>query len=229
VPVALLISAFAPVLIIPLLMIGGLYLCFEGVEKLAHKFLSHADDRTPEQRLGALANPNTDMLAFENDKIKGAIRTDFILSAEIIVIALGTLAGVSFLNQVLVLTIIAVAMTIGVYGLVGAIVKLDDVGFYLLKKPSILAKTFGRGLVATAPKLMKFLSVAGTIAMFLVGGGILAHGTPALHHGVEHLAQMTGFFTSITAALLNGLIGMLAGAMVLAVVMGIGQLKQRVH
>lgn len=228
-PVALLLSFIAakmgwPWLITVPLMIGGLYLCFEGVEKLAHSFLAH-DDSTPEQRLEALANPQTDMLAFEQDKIKGAIRTDFILSAEIIVIALGTLAGVSFLNQVLVLTIIALAMTIGVYGLVAAIVKLDDAGFYLLKKPSSSAQMLGRGLVATAPKLMKFLSIAGTLAMFLVGGGILAHGVPALHHGVEHLAQMTGALSGVSAAVLNGLIGLIAGAVVLAVVMMIEKVR----
>jgi predicted DNA repair protein MutK len=169
------------------------------------------------------------MLAFEKDKIKGAIRTDFILSAEIIVIALGTMTATTLTNQVLVLSIIAIGMTVGVYGLVAGIVKLDDAGFYLLKKPSQVAQAFGRGLVATAPKLMKFLSVAGTIAMFLVGGGILAHGVPVLHHGVEHLAQMTGVFTSITAALLNGLIGLIAGALVLAVVLGIGKLKGASH
>ncbi|MEY4516245.1 MAG: hypothetical protein RL180_591 [Pseudomonadota bacterium] len=229
VPVALLISAFAPMLIIPLLMIGGLYLCFEGVEKLAHTFLPHDDPHTAEQRLTAIADPHTDMLAFEKDKIKGAIRTDFILSAEIIVIALGTMTATTLTNQVLVLSIIAIGMTVGVYGLVAGIVKLDDAGFYLLKKPSQVAQAFGRGLVATAPKLMKFLSVAGTIAMFLVGGGILGHGVPVLHHGVEHLAQMTGFFTSITAALLNGLIGLIAGALVLAVVLGIGKLKGASH
>jgi predicted DNA repair protein MutK len=229
VPVALLISAFAPMLIIPLLMIGGLYLCFEGVEKLAHTFLPHDAPHTAEQRLTAIADPHTDMLAFEKDKIKGAIRTDFILSAEIIVIALGTMTATTLTNQVLVLSIIAIGMTVGVYGLVAGIVKLDDAGFYLLKKPSQVAQSFGRGLVATAPKLMKFLSVAGTIAMFLVGGGILAHGVPALHHGVEHLAHLTGALSGVSAAVLNGLIGLIAGAVVLAVVIGIGKLKGASH
>jgi len=219
VPSALLISFFLPWLITPLLMLGGLFLCFEGAEKLVHKYL-HADEADDHAaRIEALADANVDMVAFEKDKIKGAVRTDFILSAEIIVIALGSAAGATLLNQTLVLVIISVAMTVGVYGLVAGIVKIDDLGLHLLKKTSNAAKTTGRLLLAAAPKLMKFLSVAGTIAMFLVGGGILVHGVPALHHGVEDLSHLTGMFSSLTGALLNGLVGLLAGGLVVAILM----------
>lgn len=219
VPSALLISFFLPWLITPLLMLGGLFLCFEGAEKLVHKYL-HADEADDHAaRVEALANANVDMVAFEKEKIKGAVRTDFILSAEIIVIALGSAAGATLMNQTLVLVIISVAMTVGVYGLVAGIVKIDDLGLHLLKKTSNAAKTTGRLLLAAAPKLMKFLSVAGTIAMFLVGGGILVHGVPALHHGVEDLSHLTGMFSSLTGALLNGLVGLLAGGVVVAILM----------
>ncbi len=219
VPSALLISFFLPWLITPLLMLGGLFLCFEGAEKLVHKYL-HADEADNHAaRVEALADANVDMVAFEKDKIKGAIRTDFILSAEIIVISLGTAAGASLLTQTSVLVIISVVMTIGVYGLVAGIVKIDDLGLHLLKKTSNAAKTTGRLLLAAAPKLMKFLSVAGTIAMFLVGGGILVHGVPALHHGVTDLSHLTGMFSSLTGALLNGLIGLLAGGLVVGILM----------
>lgn len=219
VPSALLISFFLPWLITPLLMLGGLFLCFEGAEKLVHKYL-HADEADDHAaRVEALADANVDMVAFEKEKIKGAVRTDFILSAEIIVIALGSAAGATLMNQTLVLVIISVAMTVGVYGLVAGIVKIDDLGLHLLKKTSNAAKTTGRLLLAAAPKLMKFLSVAGTIAMFLVGGGILVHGVPALHHGVEDLSHLTGMFSSLTGALLNGLVGLLAGGLVVAILM----------
>ena len=219
VPSALLISFFLPWLITPLLMLGGLFLCFEGAEKLVHKYL-HADEADDHAaRVEALADANVDMVAFEKEKIKGAVRTDFILSAEIIVIALGSAAGATLLNQTLVLVIISVAMTVGVYGLVAGIVKIDDLGLHLLKKTSNAAQTTGRILLSAAPKLMKFLSVAGTIAMFLVGGGILVHGVPALHHGVEDLSHLTGMFSSLTGALLNGAIGLLAGAVVVAILM----------
>ena len=219
VPSALLISFFLPWLITPLLMLGGLFLCFEGAEKLVHKYL-HADEADNHAaRVEALADANVDMVAFEKDKIKGAVRTDFILSAEIIVISLGSAAGATLLNQTLVLVIISVAMTIGVYGLVAGIVKIDDLGLHLLKKTSNAAQTTGRILLSAAPKLMKFLSVAGTIAMFLVGGGILVHGVPALHHGVTDLSHLTGMFSSLTGALLNGLIGLLAGGLVVGILM----------
>ena len=219
VPSALLISFFLPWLITPLLMLGGLFLCFEGAEKLVHKYL-HADEADNHAaRVEALADANVDMVAFEKDKIKGAVRTDFILSAEIIVISLGTAAGASLLTQTAVLVIISVVMTIGVYGLVAGIVKIDDLGLHLLKKTSNAAQTTGRLLLAVAPKLMKFLSVAGTIAMFLVGGGILVHGVPALYHSVEDLSHLTGMFSSLTGALLNGVVGLLAGGLVVAILM----------
>jgi len=172
-------------LIVPLMMIGGAFLCFEGVEKLAHRFLHSADEDAEHQaeRRRALADAQVDMVAWEKDKVKGAIRTDFILSAEIIVLTLGVVAAASFSQQVLTLVVVALAMTVFVYGLVAGIVKLDDAGLYLSRKGGAVA-AFGRGLVASAPWLMKFLSIAGTVAMFLVGGGILVHNVPALHHAV---------------------------------------------
>jgi hypothetical protein len=220
-----LISFFLPWLITPLLMLGGLFLCFEGAEKLAHKYL-HADEEDQHaQRVEALADANVDMVAFEKDKIKGAVRTDFILSAEIIVISLGSAVGASLLTQTLVLVIISVAMTVGVYGLVAGIVKIDDLGLHLLTKTSNAAKSTGRFLLSAAPKLMKFLSVAGTIAMFLVGGGILVHGVPALQHSVTDLSHLTGMFSSLTGALLNGAVGLLAGALVVAILMLLQKLR----
>lgn len=233
VPSALLISALLPALIIPLLMIGGLYLCFEGVEKLVHKLLHlHEDSEQAQAALvDAFLDQDVDMVAFEKDKIKGAIRTDFILSAEIIVIALGTMAvGASLLQQALVLSIVAVVMTIGVYGVVAGIVKLDDAGFYLERKQSKALQAFGKLLIAAAPKLMRFLSVAGTIAMFLVGGGILVHGLHGLGiHSIpawiEHVGQASGGFKSVVEAILNGVFGVFAGAVVVAVVMGIQKIR----
>ncbi|WP_137886328.1 DUF808 domain-containing protein [Pseudomonas sp. 2FE] len=224
-PAALLISAFAPWAVTPLLMLGGAYLCFEGFEKLAHKWLhSEAEDQTEHAaHAEALADPEVDLLAFEKDKIKGAIRTDFILSAEIIVIALGTVAGAAFGTQVAVLVGIAASMTVGVYGLVAGIVKLDDLGLYLSQKGSGLARAIGGGLLRAAPYLMKGLSVVGTAAMFLVGGGILTHGMPGAHEPLQHLAQMAGAVPGIGGVLkvvlptlLNALVGIAAGALVLA-------------
>lgn len=221
VPLALAISAFAPWAVTPLLMLGGAYLCFEGFEKLAHKFLhSKADDASRHAELvSAVANQAVDIVAFEKDKIKGAIRTDFVLSAEIIVITLGTVATVSFSKQVTVLSAIAVAMTVGVYGFVAAIVKLDDVGLYLSKKRAALARTVGVVLLSGAPMLMKLLSAAGTAAMFLVGGGIISHGIPALHHGIESASARLGdTFDGVAATLADGVVGIAAGAAVLAAV-----------
>ena len=223
VPAALAISAFLPSLITPLLMLGGAYLCFEGVEKLAHKFL-HAKEDTVDavQHLQANANPAVDLVAFEKEKIKGAVRTDFILSAEIIVIALGTVATAAFAQQVAVLVGIAILMTVGVYGLVGGIVKLDDLGLWLSGKASGAAQALGRGLLAMAPWLMKFLSVAGTAAMFLVGGGILVHGIPLVHHAIDAAGAavvqgaMGGLWRALATNLLNALAGVVAGGLVLA-------------
>lgn len=223
VPLALLISAVAPKLVTILLMIGGLYLCYEGAEKVLHKFWPHllhsheAGDAEQEDMLEANANENIDLVAFEKEKIKGAVRTDFILSAEIIVIALGTMTTATLLEKSISLSIIAIVMTVGVYGLVGMIVKMDDLGLHLLQKPSAGAKKFGQLLLDAAPILMKFLSIAGTLAMFLVGGGILAHGLGFLHHGIEHLGDLTGIFNDLTTNLLNGVVGLIAGLVVVAV------------
>ncbi|MEP7157657.1 MAG: DUF808 domain-containing protein [Betaproteobacteria bacterium] len=235
VPAALAISTFAPWAVTPLLMIGGAYLCFEGFEKIAHKFLhshqevaAHHDDMVK-----ALSDPAVDMLAMEKEKIKGAIRTDFILSAEIIVIALGTVAAATFVQQVTVLIGIALLMTVGVYGLVAGIVKLDDAGMYLNASTGDsvwvrFKRALGRAILFAAPWLMKLLSVVGTAAMFLVGGGILTHGVPALHHAIEGFSRGAGeFFAGTIALLADGLIGILAGALVLgAVTVGIKILRK---
>ncbi|TDP63952.1 DUF808 domain-containing protein [Roseateles toxinivorans] len=227
VPAALAISYIAPWLVTPLLMVGGAYLCFEGFEKLAHKYL-HApaeDDAHHQELTAALANPAVDLVAFERDKIKGAVRTDFILSAEIIAITLGTVAAAPFISQVTVLTGMAVVMTVGVYGLVAGIVKLDDLGLYLMRKPGPL-QSLGAGILKAAPWLMKGLSVVGTAAMFLVGGGILTHGIAPLHHAIE--AWTTGL-GSVAAAVLptviDGLLGVVAGALVLGLLTGVQRLR----
>lgn len=225
VPAALAISAWAPWAIVPLLMIGGAYLCFEGVEKLAHRFLhSRAEDEAHHAQLtAALTHPEVDLVALEKEKIKGAIRTDFILSAEIIVIALGTVAAASFVRQIAVLTGIALVMTIGVYGLVASIVKLDDAGLYLQAHGGHHAwaraqRGLGAFLLRAAPWLMKFLSVAGTAAMFLVGGGILTHGVPLLHHWAELLAATAGAVGTVATLLFDAIAGIVAGGIVLAVI-----------
>ncbi|NNG24964.1 DUF808 domain-containing protein [Telluria aromaticivorans] len=226
VPAALAISAFVPWLITPLLVIGGAFLCFEGAEKLAHKFLHKEEDARHKAELtAALANPAVDMVALEKDKIKGAIRTDFILSAEIIVIALGTVENAPFSQQVMVLVTIALAMTIGVYGLVAAIVKMDDAGLYLSQKTGGLARNTGKLLLATAPRLMKFLSVVGTAAMFMVGGGIIAHAWAPLHHFSESTAGMVagvpgvgGVLAAIAPTVVDAIAGIIVGALVLMAV-----------
>lgn len=224
VPAALAISVLLPVLVTPLLMLGGLYLCFEGVEKLAHKFLHPAEKAAHDAELvQAVADPAVDLVAFERDKIKGAIRTDFILSAEIIVIALGTVADKPLLTQLLVLVGISAVMTVGVYGLVAGIVKLDDAGLALSKRTSAAARSLGRALLALAPPLMKTLSIAGTAAMFLVGGGILSHGVPALHHLAEAVAQAVP--VPGVALLLDAVLGIVAGAVVLLAVKGVQRLR----
>lgn len=231
VPLALLISAFWEKGVLLLLMLGGLYLCYEGVEKLAHS-LFHRKDKTSADAHGTEKKAELDMqhlAQFEKEKTKGAIRTDFILSAEIIVISLGTVADAPLLDQLIVLSIIAVIMTAGVYGLVAGIVRLDDAGFYLLKKPSVWAKRIGHGLISFAPYLMKTLSIVGTAAMFLVGGGIIAHGIPVFHHWIDHRAEQAGgipafgqLFEAVLPTLLNGLLGIVAGVIVL-VIISLGQ------
>jgi uncharacterized protein len=215
VPSALAISYFLPWLITPLLMIGGAYLCFEGFEKIAHKLLhTPAQDAAHEQEImQALQNPHVDLVALEKDKIKGAIRTDFVLSAEIIVIALGTVATATFTKQASVVTAIAVIMTVGVYGLVAGIVKLDDLGLYLLQKSSQTARALGHGIMWFAPKLMKTLAIVGTAAMFMVGGGILVHGWPWLHHAVEALVANWGVLKGTGAVLMDAIAGVVAGGL----------------
>ncbi|WP_019411538.1 DUF808 domain-containing protein [Pseudomonas psychrophila] len=239
VPAALAISAFVPWAVTPLLMVGGAFLCFEGFEKLAHKFLhSKEADQTERQALQeAAASSEVDLAAFEKDKIKGAVRTDFILSAEIIAITLGTVADAPLLQQVVVLSGIAVVMTIGVYGVVAGIVKLDDGGLYLSQKTGEGAwrrfqRSFGRGVLNAAPYMMKSLTVIGTAAMFLVGGGILTHGVPVLHHWIEGVAQnatpLLGSVSVIVPTLLNAVAGIIAGAVVLAVVNVAGKIWRAV-
>ncbi len=165
-----------------------------------------------------MADPATDLVAFEKDKIKGAIRTDFILSAEIIAITLGTVADAPLMQQVIVLSGIALVMTIGVYGLVAGIVKLDDLGLWMSQKPGQLVRDIGNGLLRTAPYMMKSLSVIGTAAMFMVGGGILTHGVPAVHHWIESVSQSIGGISWLMPTLLNAVAGIIAGAVVLALV-----------
>jgi predicted DNA repair protein MutK len=221
VPAALAISAFAPWAVTPLLMIGGAFLCYEGFEKVAHRLLhSRSEDEAHHEELKrAVVDPQVDLRAVEKDKIKGAVRTDFILSAEIIAITLGTVAESEFMVQVAVLSAIAVLMTVGVYGLVAGIVKLDDLGLYLSRRTAAAARAIGSGILRLAPWLMKALSIAGTAAMFLVGGGILVHGFPALAHAIEALAHdMAAGVGVLVSSALNGLAGVVAGAIVLGVV-----------
>ncbi|QBY05196.1 DUF808 domain-containing protein [Thalassotalea sp. HSM 43] len=232
VPSALLISSIAPWLITPLLIVGGLFLCFEGVEKIAHSMFADKaqTDSEHQQDLAALADESVDMVDYEKDKIKGAIKTDFILSAEIIVIALGTVQDKAFVDQASVISLIAVLMTIGVYGLVAAIVKLDDLGLHLIKDQATTAmaglkRSIGRGLLAFAPKLMKTLAIVGTAAMFLVGGGIIVHGTPILHHGLQWLNSQVSGWSLLIDPLYNGVSGVIAGAIVLAVVSMVQKLR----
>ena len=228
VPAALLISVFASWAITPLLMLGGLFLCFEGVEKLLHPLLhKHEENEKHHQQLVAAVNdPQVDILAFEKEKVKGAIRTDFILSAEIIVITLGTVATASFLSKVIVLVVIAVLMTVGVYGLVAGIVRLDDMGLHLIQKQNQAQQQLGRFLLALAPKLMKFLSIAGTAAMFMVGGSILVHGLPVVHHVIEHnveAAQHIAVLPTLIGVIGEMVVGIVAGLVAVIVMMGVSK------
>ncbi|MBL8287901.1 MAG: DUF808 domain-containing protein [Rubrivivax sp.] len=230
VPAALAISAFAPALVVPLLMLGGAFLCFEGVEKLAHRLLhSRAEDDAQRAELKhALEDPKTDVMALEREKIRGAVRTDFVLSAEIIVIALGTVAQEPLATRVGVLVAIAVLMTAGVYGLVAGIVKLDDAGLWLARRANAAARALGRGIVRAAPWLMKALSVAGTAAMFLVGGNILTHGVAPAAHLIERLtANLAGLAGTLATALAEGLFGMVAGAVLLMLWLPVQRLLAR--
>jgi len=233
VPIALLLSAFLPWMITPLLMGGGLYLCFEGAEKifarhqLTNTSISHHD-------VPSVLNSVTELLAFERAKINGAIRTDFVLSIEIIVLTLGTVIEQSLAVQVMVVSIIALAATIGVYGIVALIVKLDDAGLYLLKyapqsRWPILWQTPGRWLVNLAPYLLKLLTVVGTIAMFLVGGSILSHALPPITFILQQASGWIYSFLSVPAwalalssiimpLLFNLLLGLLVGSGLLVLV-----------
>ncbi|WP_414829488.1 DUF808 domain-containing protein [Alteromonas sp. H39] len=219
VPAALLISALLPVLITVLLVVGGLYLCFEGAEKILHRLMPHHDDAQRTKTLATLADENIDLVALEKDKIKGAIRTDFILSAEIIVIALGSVATADFATQVGVLCALSIAITVGVYGLVAGIVKMDDVGLYLLRKSltgdyNHAQRLAGRALLITAPLLMKTLAIVGTIAMFLVGGGILTHNIAFIHHLAEQVIAIAPVWPLLTSILFDGLCGIVAGLII---------------
>ncbi len=236
VPIALAISALVPWLVLPLLMIGGAFLCFEGFEKVAHRLLhSKAEDAAGHKQLiEAVADPAVDLVAFERDKIRGAIRTDFILSAEIIVIALGTVNDQTFWMRLAVLAAISAVMTVGVYGLVAGIVKLDDAGQSLSRRSGGATRTFGNLLLTGAPILMKFLSIAGTAAMFLVGGSIVVHGIGPLHHaiahvvtaaeGVEGVGGVLGFLTSTVLELVTGIV---VGGLVVAAVTLVKLLRRR--
>lgn len=228
VPAALAISAFIPWLITPLLMLGGAFLCFEGFEKIAHKFLHPKSEEEHQQTLKAIQNPEVDMVEFEKDKISGAVRTDFILSAEIIVIALGTVQDKTFLIQALVVSGIAFFITIAVYGLVAGIVRLDDAGLHLIKEKAETAwggfkRKLGRGLLLFAPFLMRTLTIVGTTAMFFVGGGILAHGFHSVGEGIIQFSEslitlpLGSFWTAITPTLANGLFGIIAGGILVLV------------
>ncbi len=224
VPLALLISVVAPWLISPLLVIGGLFLCYEGVEKVIHS-LHKKKPHTAEEAKAELIQEEIDLETFEKEKIKGAVRTDFILSAEIVVITLGTVATASFMQKVSVLSIIAIIMTIGVYGLVAMIVKIDDLGLYLSQQDAQMKQNLGRALLAFAPILMKTLSIVGTVAMFLVGGGIISHAVPLIHHFSEHTADSAELIPNvgnvigaITPTLLNLGLGLIAGFLVLLLV-----------
>ncbi|WP_338519875.1 DUF808 domain-containing protein [Alteromonas gracilis] len=232
VPAALAISAFVPSLITVLLVLGGLYLCFEGAEKLLHKYLPHEDEiQHREARIEALTHEDVDMVAFEKDKIKGAIRTDFILSAEIIVIALGTVSDATLTTQIGVLVALSLAITLGVYGLVAGLVKMDDVGLYMLRKSLTgsmngLQRFIGRALLVTAPALMKTLAVVGTVAMFLVGGGILTHSIGVLHHVTDFFVALLPSMTLLMSILADGVTGIAAGVVIALSVAMLGKLKR---
>lgn len=230
VPAALAISAVAPWAVTALLMAGGAFLCFEGFEKVAHKFLhrddAHAETQHRREHLAALANEEVDIVALEKEKIRGAIRTDIILSAEIIVITLGTVAEEPFVNQVTVLSVVAAGMTIGVYGFVAGIVKLDDLGLALSRRPSGASQAVGRGLLVAAPYLMKTLSIAGTAAMFLVGGGILSHGIPPVHHFEERVHEAAGAWGWLAGMAVQAVVGILVGAVVALVVALVQRLRK---
>lgn len=236
VPAALLISVFAPVAITPLMMLGGAFLCFEGAEKVIHR-LFHRDEvlAARAQHRQALADPAVDPVVFERDKIRGAIRTDFILSAEILVITLGTLGGASLGMQIAVLCVMGIGMTVGVYGLVAGIVKLDDLGLALQRHADLRAR-IGQSILWFAPRFMKFLSFAGTLAMFMVGGTILVHGLPSVHHLFGGIALISSgiptiglFLDAALPTILEGLFGLVVGALIACAFMLFKWVRNRVR
>jgi uncharacterized protein len=228
VPLALAISAFIPWLIQPLLMAGGLYLCFEGVEKVLHTFRNnHNEKETLRKHLQQAASAE-ELLTLEKSKVKGAIRTDFVLSAEIIVIALGTVAEQDLLTQAVVVSFIAFAVTVGVYLLVGLIVRLDDIGLHLHQSSKMLVKQFGLVILKGAPMLIRLLSIVGTIAMFLVGGGIFVHGLPALHHLADIAVSGEIAQIPVLTSLVNTGISLLVGLILGGIAVGVMSLFNRI-
>ena len=230
VPVALLISAFVPVAVLPLMMIGGLFLCYEGVEKILHKILHGADDEGHhKEHIAALTDPAADVVAIEKDKIKGAIRTDFVLSAEIIVITIGTMSTAPIMQQVIALSIVAVAATILVYGLVAGIVKLDDLGVKLKQQASAASRKIGSAILRAAPIMMKGLSILGTFAMFTVGGSIIVHGIPVIDHAIEGIAHnvsaISGLLAWVAKTLLDALVGVVAGAIAVGIMLLVRKMR----
>lgn len=215
VPAALLVSAFAPWAVTPLLMIGGAFLCFEGFEKVAHKLFARGSPERAARHAAlvrAVADPSVDLVEFEKKKVRGAVRTDFILSAEILVISLGTLTDATLAVKAAVLVVVALLMTVGVYGLVAGIVKLDDLGLALRRREGGAARAIGAWILRGAPYLMKGLGVAGTIAMFLVGGSIIAHGVPALHALVDRVSAQPGVVGLLGPTAIEALAGVVVGA-----------------
>ncbi len=236
VPIALLLSYFLPEVIMPLLMLGGAYLCYEGFEKVWHSYTHKKEHKKQhQQRVNALQDQAIDIITYEKDKIKGAIRTDFILSAEIIIIALGTVADKPIPTQISVLIFIAILMTVGVYGLVAGIVKIDDGGLLLIQDKSKtlsgkVKRTLGYFMIGFAPKLMKFLAVAGTIAMWLVGGSLITHGVPAFHHIIENATQfvastpiLTDLLIAITPLLIDLVVGFILGGILVCITLTLGK------
>lgn len=231
VPAALIMSAVAPFLVIPLLMCGGAFLCYEGAHKLVESFGKGREERDAkrEELIHNVADTSVDLVELEKEKIKGAIRTDFVLSAEIVAITLGTVANAALMTRVTVVTLIAAIMTVGVYGLVAGIVKLDDAGAALANRPSQIAQRFGALLLAFAPKLMRFLSVAGTIAMFMVGGGILVHGIAPVARFFSSLQSSTGMMGWLVGPVANALFGLVAGLIICVLIGGIAKLYRKVR
>ncbi len=221
VPIAMLLSVFAPWAIMPLLMVGGAFLCYEGAEKLWHSFHSTAEEKAAHAaELAALLDGKTDMVAYEKDKIKGAIRTDFILSAEIIVITLSVVAAKSYAFQAAVLVGMSILMTVGVYGLVAGIIKLDDAGLHLQKSASAFKQRLGKLLFNAAAPLMKLLSIVGTAAMFMVGGEFLVHGVGPIHHALQP-------YPWYVQTLGNAGVGIVVGAILVAILTGVSKLRNK--